>query len=80
MLGWKLSESYQNKEIQQEMEKKVIYSNQSGKGCKAIYKALGLQRTTTIYKLREHATILNLQRSGWPTKITLRVQQTSRKS
>ncbi len=45
----------------------------SGKGYKAIYKALGLQRTTVraiIHKWRKLGTVVNLSRSGWPTKIT----------
>ncbi len=35
-----------SKEIQEQMRKKVIEIYQSGKGYKAISKALGLQRTT----------------------------------
>ncbi|KAK3511678.1 hypothetical protein QTP70_014554 [Hemibagrus guttatus] len=51
---------------------------QSGKGYKAISKALGLPRTTVraiIYKWRKHGTVENLPRSGRPTKITPRVQR-----
>ncbi|KAK3538563.1 hypothetical protein QTP86_006726 [Hemibagrus guttatus] len=51
---------------------------QSGKGYKAISKALGLPRTTVraiIYKWRKHGTVENLPRSGRPTKITPRAQQ-----
>ncbi|KAK3566548.1 hypothetical protein QTP86_034840, partial [Hemibagrus guttatus] len=54
----------------------LIY--QSGKGYKAISKALGLPRTTVraiIYKWRKHGTVENLPRSGRPTKITPRVQR-----
>ncbi|KAK3542202.1 hypothetical protein QTP86_018485 [Hemibagrus guttatus] len=57
------------------MRKKVIEIYQSGKGCKAISKALGLPRTTVraiIYKRRKHGTVENLPRSGRPTKITPR--------
>ncbi|KAK3542759.1 hypothetical protein QTP70_002767 [Hemibagrus guttatus] len=51
---------------------------QSGKGYKAISKALGLLRTTVraiIYKWRKHGTVENLPRSGRPTKITPRAQR-----
>ncbi|KAK3522884.1 hypothetical protein QTP86_006343 [Hemibagrus guttatus] len=50
----------------------------SGKGYKAISKALGLPRTTVraiIYKWRKHGTVENLPRSGRPTKITPRAQR-----
>ncbi len=50
---------------------------QSGKGYRAISKALGLQRTTVraiIHKWRKLVTVVNLPRSGWPTKITPRAQ------
>ncbi len=51
---------------------------QSGKGYKAISKALGLQRTTVraiIHKWRKLGTVLNLPRSGLPIKITPRAQR-----
>ncbi|KAK3535746.1 hypothetical protein QTP70_020986 [Hemibagrus guttatus] len=51
---------------------------QSGKGYKAISKALGLPRTTVraiIYKWRKHGTVENLPRSGRLTKITPRAQR-----
>uniref|UniRef100_A0AAZ3PUM4 Transposase Tc1-like domain-containing protein n=1 Tax=Oncorhynchus tshawytscha TaxID=74940 RepID=A0AAZ3PUM4_ONCTS len=51
---------------------------QSGKGYKAISKALGLQRTTVravIHKWRTFGTVVNLHRSGRPTKITPRAQR-----
>ncbi|KAK3562989.1 hypothetical protein QTP86_013253 [Hemibagrus guttatus] len=60
------------------MRKKVIEIYQSGKGYKAISKALGLPRTTVraiIYKWRKHGTVENLPRSGRPTKITPRAQR-----
>ncbi len=60
------------------MRKKVIKIYQSGKGYKAISKALGLQRTTVraiIHKWRKHGTVVNLPRSGRPTKITPRAQR-----
>ena len=50
----------------------------SGKGYKAISKALRLKRTTVranIHKQRKHGTVVNLPRSGKPTKITPRVQR-----
>ncbi|KAK3511509.1 hypothetical protein QTP70_008993 [Hemibagrus guttatus] len=67
-----------SKEIQKQVRKKVIEIYQSGKGYKAISKALGLLRTTVraiIYKWRKHGTVENLPRSGWPTKITPRAQR-----
>ncbi len=50
---------------------------QSGKGYKAISKALGLQRTVRaiIHKWRKLRTVVNLPRSGRPTKITPRAQR-----
>ncbi len=60
------------KEIQEQMRKKVIEIYQSGKGYKAISKALGLQRTTVraiIHKRRKHGTVVKLPRSGRPTKL-----------
>ncbi len=67
-----------SKEIQEQTRKKVIEIYQSGKGYKAIYKALGLQRPTVraiIQKWRKHGTVVNLPRSGRPTKITPRAQR-----
>ncbi|KAK3523826.1 hypothetical protein QTP70_010436 [Hemibagrus guttatus] len=66
------------KEIQKQMRKNFIEIYQSGKGYKAISKALGLPRTTVraiIYKWRKHGTVENLPRSGRPTKITPRAQR-----
>ncbi|KAK3516292.1 hypothetical protein QTP70_009422 [Hemibagrus guttatus] len=62
--------------LQLELTNLPIY--QSGKGYKAISKALGLPRTTVrgiIYKWPKHGTVENLPRSGRPTKITPRVQR-----
>ncbi|KAK3506491.1 hypothetical protein QTP70_002290, partial [Hemibagrus guttatus] len=62
--------------LQLEVTNLPIY--QSGKGYKAISKALGLPRTTVraiIYKSRKHGTVENLPRSGRPTKITPRAQR-----
>ncbi|KAK3541006.1 hypothetical protein QTP86_009822 [Hemibagrus guttatus] len=61
--------------LQLEVTNLPIY--QSGKGYKAISKALGLPGTTVraiIYKWRKHGTVENLPRSGRPTKITPGVQ------
>ncbi|KAI4880266.1 hypothetical protein NFI96_008824 [Prochilodus magdalenae] len=66
-----------SKEIQEPNEK-VIEIYQSGKGYKAISKVLGLQKTTAraiIHKWRERGTVVNLPRSGRPTKITPRAQR-----
>ncbi|KAK3560552.1 hypothetical protein QTP86_010964 [Hemibagrus guttatus] len=62
--------------LQLEVTNLLIY--QSGKGYKAISKALGLPRTTVraiTYKWRKHGTVENLPRSGRPTKITPRAQR-----
>ncbi|KAK3522302.1 hypothetical protein QTP86_001995 [Hemibagrus guttatus] len=67
-----------SKEIQKQMREKVIEIYQSGKGYKAISKALGLLQTTVraiIYKWRKHGTVENLPRSGQTTKITPRAQR-----
>uniref|UniRef100_A0A803K2Z5 Transposase Tc1-like domain-containing protein n=1 Tax=Xenopus tropicalis TaxID=8364 RepID=A0A803K2Z5_XENTR len=67
-----------SKEIEEQMRTKVIEIYQSGKGYKAISKALGLQRTTVraiIHKWQKHGTVVNLPRSGRPTKITPRAQR-----
>uniref|UniRef100_A0A8C4TKM7 Uncharacterized protein n=1 Tax=Erpetoichthys calabaricus TaxID=27687 RepID=A0A8C4TKM7_ERPCA len=61
-----------------EAKTEVIEIYQSGKGYKAISKALGLQRTTVraiIHKWQKHGTVVNLPRSGRPTKITPRAQR-----
>ncbi len=66
-----------SKEIQEQMRNKIVDMYQSGKGYKAIFKALGLQRTTVraiIHKWRKLGTVVNLPRSGRPTKITPRAQ------
>ncbi len=62
-----------SKEIQEEMRNKIVDMYQPGKCYKAISKALGLQRTMVraiIHKWRKLGTVVNLPRSGWPTKIT----------
>ncbi len=66
-----------SKEIQEQMRNKIVDMYQSGKGYKAISKALGLQRTMVrdiIHKWRKLVTVVNLPRSGQPTKITPRAQ------
>ncbi|KAI3375421.1 hypothetical protein L3Q82_021905 [Scortum barcoo] len=67
-----------SKEIPEELRKKVIEIHQSGKGYKAISKAVGIQRTTVraiIHKWRKLGTVANLPRSGRPPKITPRVRR-----
>ncbi len=66
-----------SKEIHEQMRNKIADMYQSGKGYRAISKALGLQRTTVraiIHKCRKLVTVVNLPRSGRPTKITPRAQ------
>ena len=60
------------------MRNKVIDIYQSGKGYKAISKALGIQRTTVraiIYKQRTLGTVVYLPRSGRTITIPLRAHQ-----
>ncbi len=60
------------------MRNKIVDMYQSGKGYKAISKALGLQRTMVraiIHKWRKLGTVVNLPRSVRPTKITPRGQR-----
>ncbi len=67
-----------SKDFQEQMRNKIVDMYQSGKGYKAISKALGLQRTTVrdiIHKWRKLGTVVNLPRSGWPTKITPRAKR-----
>ncbi len=64
-----------SKEIQEQMRNKIV--DMSGKGYKAISKALGLQRTiirANIPKCRKLGTVVNLPRSGQPTKISPRAR------
>ncbi len=66
------------KEIQEQMRNNIVYMYQSGKSYKAISKPLGLQWTTVraiIHKWRKLGTVLNLPRSGRPTKITPKAQR-----
>ena len=59
------------------MSHKVTDIYQSGKGHKAISKALELQQSTVraaIHKWRKHGTAVNLPRNGRSEKITLRAQ------
>ncbi len=66
-----------SKEIQEQMRNKIVDMYQSGKGYKAISKALGLQQTMVraiIHKWRKLGTVVNLPRSERPTKITPRAQ------
>ncbi len=67
----------QSKEIQKQMRNKIVDMYQSGKGYKAISKALGLERTMVraiIHKWRKLVTVVNLPSGGRPTKITPRAQ------
>ncbi len=66
-----------SKEIQEQMRNNIVDIHLSGKGYKAISKALGLQRTTVraiIHKWRKLVTVVNLPRSDQPTIITPRAQ------
>ncbi len=56
------------------MTNKIVYMYQSGKGYKAISKALGFTVRALIHKWRKLVTAVILPRSGWPTKITPKAQ------
>lgn len=63
----KLDTMPRSKEMQDQMRKKVIDIEESGKGSKAISKALG----STIHKWLKHGIVVKLPRSGQPsTKMT----------
>ncbi len=67
-----------SKDIQEQTRNKIVDMSQSGKGYKAISKALRLQRAMVraiIHKLRRLGTVVNLPRSGRSTKITPRAQR-----
>lgn len=67
-----------SKEIQEQMRTKATEISQSEIGYEAISDAVGLQRTTVralIHKWQKHGTLVNLSRSGRPTKIIPRAQQ-----
>ena len=73
-----------SKEIQKQMRNKLIDIYQSGKHYKVISKALGLQRTTVraiIHKWKIHGTVVNVPRSGRPSKILQKcINNSSRRS
>ena len=55
------------KEIPEDLRKKVVDAYQSGKGYKAISKALGLHRTTVraiLSKWRKFGTVVNLKENN----------------
>ncbi|XP_010877932.1 lysine-specific histone demethylase 1A isoform X4 [Esox lucius] len=59
------------KEIPEHLRKTVVYAYQSGKGYKAISKALCIHRTTVraiLSKWRRFGTVVNFPRSGRPAK------------
>ncbi len=73
-----------SKEIQEQMRNKTVDMYQSGKGYKAISKALGLQRTTVraiIHKWRKLVTVVNLPGvAGLPKLLQERNDDSSRRS
>ncbi len=68
----KLQIMLRSKEIQEQMRKKVIEIYQSGKG---FWDSSEPQWEPFIHKWRKHGTVVNLPRSGRPTKITPRAQR-----
>ncbi len=73
---WSMLKEQHNLKTFKNMRNKIVDLYQSGKGYKAISKALGLQRSTVraiIHKWRKLGTVVNLPRSR-PTKITPRAQ------
>ncbi len=72
-----------SKEIQEQMRNKIVDKYQSGKGYRAISKALGLQQTTVraiILKWRKHGTVVNLPVAGQPKLLQERNDNSSRRS
>ncbi len=74
----------QSKEIQEQMRNKIVDMYQSGKGYKAISKALGLQRTTVraiIHKWRKLGTVWTFPGvAGLPKLLKERNDDSSRRS
>ncbi|KAG9331993.1 hypothetical protein JZ751_016269, partial [Albula glossodonta] len=71
-----------SKEIPEDLRKKAVDAYQSGKGYKAISKALGLPRTTVraiLCKWRKFGIVVNLPRSGRPAEISPVSTRPSRK-
>lgn len=67
-----------SKELPEDVKEKIIFYHTSGKGYKAISKIMGLHRSTVrtiISKWKTHGTVMNLPRSGRPTKISPRTQR-----
>ncbi len=64
-----------SKEIQEQTRNKIVDMYQSGKVYKAISKDLGLTVRAIIHEWRKLGTVVNLPRSGRPTKITPKAQQ-----
>ncbi len=67
-----------SKEIPEDVKEKIIFYHKSGKGYKAISKMMGLHRSTVrtiISKWKTLGTVMNLPRSGRPTKISPRTQR-----
>ncbi len=62
----------QSKEVQEQMRNKIVDMYQSGKGYKAISKALGLQPTMVraiIHKWRKFGTVVKLPGVGGLPKL-----------
>uniref|UniRef100_A0A672NXR3 Uncharacterized protein n=1 Tax=Sinocyclocheilus grahami TaxID=75366 RepID=A0A672NXR3_SINGR len=67
-----------SKEIPEDVKEKIIFYHKSGKGYKAISKIMGVHRSTVrtiISKWKTLGTVMNLPRSGRPTKISPRTQR-----
>ncbi len=67
-----------SKEIPEDVKENIIFYHKSGKGYKAISKIMGLHRSTVrtiISKWKTLGTVMNLPRSGRPTKISPRTQR-----
>ncbi|KAI1888760.1 hypothetical protein AGOR_G00172040 [Albula goreensis] len=71
-----------SKEIPEDLRRKAVEAYESGKGYKAISKALGLPRTTVraiLCKWRKFGIVVNLPRSGRPAEISPVSTRPSRK-
>ncbi len=72
-----------SKEIQEQMRNKTVNMYQSGKGYRAISKALDLQQTTVraiIHKWRKLVTVVKLPVASQPKLLKERNEDSSRRS
>lgn len=65
-------------ELAEDIKEKIIFHHKSGKGYRSISKTMGISRSTVrsiIRKWKTLGTVMNLPRSGRPTKISARAER-----